>query len=467
MPSHAASWVMLALLALCPRVQSQDQDIYTLADCLNIALKKNPSLELARLSAERAQGSIIEAKAVLYPQLKVGATAGMENNDVLGQKNPSENELREDWRGEVRVTWNIISGGENSGNIGRAKTELSKELLLYEKVLNNLVHEVKTHFYEAMLYSGQVETQRQIIDLLEKEVVRQERLFEAGRSTKFNIVRTQVRLANESPRFLQAEKNLQESAIRLVRAMGLTWDMESGAAPLQLSGELSCPELDLKLTEAVKIALRQRPDTREHDYSIQIAEFEARVARSSNIPKIDLFAQGIARRDDGSGSSFIDYSTEAAFGFLGRWDIFDGFAGKGRAKQADARRQQAEIRRDDAGRLIALEVTQAFTSLAQSRKILDSQAQNVKRAEQSIDMARSSVDAGFGSQFDILQATVDYNQALNIELEAKFNYHRSLADLEKALFTQSNPLTPGDVNYEPTLTGGSSFRSPENFDVRR
>lgn len=444
-------------------VKAESAPVFTLVDCINTALRKNPSLEIARIGAERAEGSIIEAKAVLYPQLRVGANVGMENVDFLGQKNPSQNEWREDWRGEVRVTWNLISGGENSGRIGRAKAERSRELIQYEIVLNNVLHEVKTEFFRALLYSGLMDTQVQIIDLLEKEVHRQERLFEVGKSTKFNIVRTQVRLANERPSLLQAERQLNEAAVRLVRAMGENWDIEAEASPLQLSGELSCPPVELSLMDALRVAARQRPDARDLDLQAQIAAYEARVARSSNIPKVDLFAQGVGRRDDGTGSNFFDYSTELAFGFLGRWDIFDGFAGKGRAKQADAQRRQAEIRRDDAGRLIGLEITEAFNALAMAKKILASQAENVKRAEQSVELARSSVDAGFGSQFDILQATVDLNLARNIELQAKFDYHKSIADMEKAMFAQTATLAPGDVNYE---TEQAAFRPASPVGVR-
>ncbi len=447
-------------------LSAQEQKVYTLIDCINIGLNKNPVLEMARIGAERAEGSIIEAKAVLYPQLQVGGNVGMENNDVLGQKNPSENELREDWRAEVRVTWSIISGGENSGRIGRAKLEKSRELLEYERVLNTVVHEIKTNFYRTLLYSGQVDVQTQIIDLLEKEVTRQKRLFEVGKTTKFNIVRTQVRLANERPSLLEAEKNLTNAAILLVREMGMNWDVRNEMSPLQLSGELSCPEVELSLSEALRVALRQRPDARNLDFEAQIAAYDARIARSSNIPKIDLFAQGIARRDNGSGSNALDYSTEAAFGFLGRWDIFDGFAGKGQAIQADARRKRAEIARDDVGRRIALEVTQSFNSLVKSKEILGSQLENIERAQESLDLARSSVDAGYGSQFDILQATVDYNQSLNIELEAKYEYHQALADLEKALFAQTATLTPDDVNYE-TESETAAFQAVQPVGVRR
>ncbi|MEM6886423.1 MAG: TolC family protein, partial [Verrucomicrobiota bacterium] len=209
-----------------------------------------------------------------------------------------------------------------------------------------------------------------------------------------------------------------------------------------------------------QVDLRNIRTARVFDFEAQIAAYEARIARSSNIPKIDLFAQGIARRDDGSGSSFDDYSTEAAFGFLGRWDIFDGFAGKGRAIQADATRKRAEIQRDDVGRRIALEVTESFNSLVKSKEILGSQLENIERAQESLNLARSSVDAGYGSQFDILQATVDYNQSLNIELEAKYDYHQALADLEKALFAQTSTLTPDDVNYE-TEASASVYQAVE------
>lgn len=419
--------------------------MYRLIDCINTALEKNPEIAIAKQELEAEKGVLISTRAVLYPVVNSSLRVNMENEDLFEDKVLTTGQdrvrFREDWTLQAGVEYTIFSGGENSNSIAMA--ELSKDVayLKMQEKIHEVLFLLKSAFYEVLLFREEAQTQRVIIKLLEKERQRQQGLFEAGRTTKFNIIRTEVRLANERPTLIEAETRLKIAAIDLAEQMGLRWENGREELPMDIVGDLSCPKLAMTLDELIEKAQSRRPDYLRLDKLAKIEAHRAEVARSSNIPKLKAFATNRTERDRsgediGVNKNFFDNKTEFTAGLLGIWNIFDGFAGKGRAMEAEAKRLRFEIERDDSTRRIEFDVRRAYLRLKQAEKSLDTQMGNVEKALQSIELAKSSVEAGYGSQFDILQATVDYNTSRTIEMRSRFNYHLSLAELEKATFTR-------------------------------
>lgn len=418
--------------------------VYSLADCINLALERNPDVQAARLDIEAATGGKIAARAVLYPRLSAEGRGGMENEDVFSQRDASrfrQDRTREDWRGSVQISYSIFSGGANRSQIKSGDLEVDRRFILLEEKVNDTVREVKRAFNEVLYRVGEIETQRQIIQILTEEVDRQKKLFDAGRTNRFTVVRAEVRLANQLPLLYGAENGLLNARLELAETTGVPWAADRKEPPFEVTGMLDCPPVPLTVEQAVKTALSARPEADRIGKEIEIAELAARTARASNIPRLDAYASGTQRRDTGTGSSFFDSKSEVAFGLLGRWDIFDGFAGKGRAQQADARAAQLRIERGDSLRRIELEVRRAMAALRNAENTLAAQGENVDRAAEALKLSRSSVEAGYASQFEVLQATLDLNTAQNIELRARLDYHQGLADLERALFTRKSFLT--------------------------
>lgn len=416
-------------------------EAWTLEKCLDRALTENREIRSAQYEVERAEGVIVEAKAVWYPQVEARGTLGMENEDLFDDRGQGEDRLREDWRGDLRVTYSILSGGENSNRIEAARLSKSREFLRYQLKVNDIALRTKEEFYKILLHNREQAIQKEIIRLLSEEVDRQKSLFDAGRTTRFNILRTEVRLTNEKPVLENATLNLQQAGLRLADILEVPWKKESPAPLLRVRGSLTAPPLQIDEDRAIAMALMRRPESQILKMSIDIEKARAEVARASIIPKLDAFVQGSTRRDPSAGGGVTDGTDELAFGLLGRWEIFDGFAGKGEAMQAESRAKQFEIESNDVARRIANEVQRALNSLNQASAVLRALGDNVDKAEESLRLAYSSVEGGFGTQFDIIQATVDLNEARTSEVRARFDYCLALARLESTLFLNTGWTT--------------------------
>lgn len=413
----------------------------TLQECLERALENNPRILQAKQALERAKGVVITAKSTLYPTINLNGRLFKENEDLWGQNNDSNDSrggFNDNWVTTLAVQHSIYSGGINRHNIAIAKLQNEIEYLKLHQTINDTLFEITRAFYSVLVNQSDVKTRKENVQLLTEEVQRQKNLFEAGRATKFQILRTEVRLSNEMPGLIDAQNKVRTSTMQLVELMGASSLDTLVPEAIHVKGDLNCPYMGENLQSLIEKAIVRSPSLSEQIKRKEISRRQMLIAKASNLPRLNLFA-GVSAEHDGNDSdksSFWDADVQAAAGIQGIWNIFDGFEGKGRAMQALAQMEIDEIAAKEAIRSIDFSVRRAYLDLKQAEASVKTQQGNVKKAEESMQLSISSVEAGFGTQFDVLQASVDLTTARNVELQARAQYHLALATLDKLLYNR-------------------------------
>ena len=80
---------------------------------------------------------------------------------------------------------------------------------------------------------------------------------------------------------------------------------------------------------------------------------------------------------------------------------------------------------------------QAYSNLQQNRELIQSQEKNVEQAEEAERLAKARLDAGAGTQLDVLNAQVQLTTAQSTRLQALFGYNSSLAEFDRVTGAQS------------------------------
>ena len=138
-------------------------------------------------------------------------------------------------------------------------------------------------------------------------------------------------------------------------------------------------------------------------------------------------------------------------GINATWNIFDGFATKGRMQATRARREAAAQALAAARRSVASEVRSAFFDLQQAERVLESETQNVQTADEALDAAKGNFAAGLGTQLHILQAASDVTRTRTTRLSAIYLHNVALARLAHAC-----------ANSAEALNFGSDFKDTKN-----
>jgi outer membrane protein TolC len=121
----------------------------------------------------------------------------------------------------------------------------------------------------------------------------------------------------------------------------------------------------------------------------------------------------------------------------GSWPIWDSGAVYGQVKQQRALLSESKITYDDDVRQVELEVQQAYSNLKQNRELIQSQEKNVEQAEEAVRLAKARLDAGAGTQLDVLNAQVQLITAQSTRLQALFGYNSTLAEFDRVTGAQS------------------------------
>src|SRR6202011_246298 len=102
-----------------------------------------------------------------------------------------------------------------------------------------------------------------------------------------------------------------------------------------------------------------------------------------------------------------------------------------------------------ARRAVASEVRSAFLDLEQADNVLESETQNVQTADESLEITKTNLAAGLGTQLDILQAAADVTRTRTTRLSAIYLHNVALARLARACASTPEALDFASNRLKP------------------
>ena len=267
--------------------------------------------------------------------------------------------------------------------------------------------------------------------------------------------RAEVALANERPELFDAQTELKNSYLRLSELFGTDVPPGAQTPPFEISGELQYRPTHPDLNDCLARADANRPVIKAREKDIEIEDHQYVLDRSATRPHVRAFSgyEVYSERDPDVGPEF-NYG--GVVGINATWNIFDGFATKGRMQATRARREAAAQALAAARRSVASEVRSAFFDLQQAERVLESETQNVQTADEALDMAKGNFAAGLGTQLDVLQAASDVTRTRTTRLSAIYLHNVALARLAHACASSAEAL-----NF------GSDFKDAKNENRNR
>jgi len=165
-----------------------------------------------------------------------------------------------------------------------------------------------------------------------------------------------------------------------------------------------------------------------------------------------------------TNSSWHDISKGWIAQVQGSVPIWDSGEIWGRVKQQRALLSETKITYDDDVRQVELEVQQSYSNLQQNRELIQSQEKNVEQADEALRLAKARLDAGAGTQLDVLNAQVQLLTAQSTRLQALFGYNSALAEFDRVTGAQST-YTESFANLAPRATRTKTYYTGSGVDA--
>jgi outer membrane protein len=420
---------------------------FTLNEAILTALQQNPTILIARQEIERTKGLFIQVRAAALPQII--ATAQFQDLDPhLQHVNPgrqtnlapevsvSEFGAERTYSLEIAANQVIFSGGRVPGQISSASFQRDSSYYSFRNTIDQVVATVRQQFYLVLLDRALIGVQEESVRLLQSQLQDQQNRFEAGTVPRFNVLQAQVALSNQIPQLITAQNNYRISQLQLAKTLGLDFDPRRGdQAPLEAVGELVYVPREMPITKAITLAKENRPFLKQQKAIVLSNNSQVGVARSGYFPQINATA-GTDFRSSPLTDNIRAARSGYIFGATGTWAIWDWGATYGQVKQARAILEESKVTLDDDVRQVELEVQQAFSNLLQGKQLIQSQEKNVEQATEALRLATARLDAGAGTQLEVLDARVQLTTAQSTQLQALYTYNAAVAEFDRATATE-------------------------------
>lgn len=467
---------------------------FTIEQAVILALQQNPTVRNALEEIRRTKGVVIEIRAQALPQIGPSFTWGwtdpnLNNNNFStfsGVPTPPPTppptptppvsptpmghggikNLRSDIAYNIKVTGSqLVFNYSTFRAIRGTFFQRDSAYFALRNTVDQTIANVKTQFYQVIVNRELIVVQQESVNLLESQLKDQQNRFEAGTVPRFNVLQAQVQLYNQIPQLIAARNNYRISVLQLGKTLGIDFNPARGiAAPIRVIGELTYVPRKVDLLAAIEAAKRNRPFLKQQRANVLNQIEQVHVAIGSWLPNVNATGGG-----EWESSQFNSSFGDVAKGWLttvtGSWNIFDSGLAWGRIQQQRALLSEQEITYDDDVRQVELEVQQAASNLLQNRELIQATEKNEETAAEAVRLAKARLDAGAGTQLDVLNAQVQLTTAQSTRLQALFGYISSLAEFDRATGAQSTYNEQFD-GIAPHATKRNTYYTGSDVDAR-
>jgi len=442
-------------LALAPGAQKMN-----IADAIGTAVSKNPEILTAIQQIRLTKGQLVQVRAALLPQVQAGTTYQIQSEQLANPNRRAEFGFvnnNEALNVTIQVNQSIWSGWKNQADFSAARLANDSAYYSLRQTIDKVVADTKKLFYDIIFNRALIRVREESVAVLQSQLQDQQSRFEAGTVPRFNVLQAEVALANAIPPVIQARNALRISQFALVKQLGLNYPENPSQVPIDVIGQLDYDPIDINLGGSVFTALARNPSLKVQRQNILIGAEKLKSAMSGFQPTLNATA-GWQTFNVPTASMLDDTVNGWFFGVTGNWNIFDGLATVGATQAARASLEQSRINYDNSARGVELEVQRAVSNLIEAQEIIDSQRANVTQATEALRLSRERLDAGAGTQLDVLNAQQSLLEAQTTELEGRYRYITALAEYNRVL---SLDTVYADTYDDPMLTARDRKRNDQ------
>lgn len=409
-------FMFLTSQAFCAQQESYHK--LSLEQAIDIALEKNRDIINADKETNKADYQIIEAASAALPQ--ISGLWDYEKNlrpQIFVISFPdSEGVMRKNLL-KVGTDHRMYLGASLTQPIyvgGKVGTAL-KAAKIYKNVSNENLSTVKqnvvagvVHSFNGVLLSREInKIAFESLSQAENHLKNVRNLYNVGKATEYDLLRSRVNVANLKPNVIDAENNVQISLLRLKEIMGLDPD-----TPLDIIGSFSEPDTTLFAYANKKVAFSNRPDLKASKFTMELQDKVVSIVKGDFLPTLTF---GTTFAYTGNFDVFKydvqDWSPFWLANLTLSFPIFSGFKNYSKYKQAKVDYFKAKTDYRKLRDAAVIEVNEAVMNLRKTIEQIESQRLNVEEAERAVRLAESLYANGRVTQLEVLDAQLAFEVA--------------------------------------------------------
>ncbi|MBW4502001.1 MAG: TolC family protein [Scytonema hyalinum WJT4-NPBG1] len=423
-------------------VKIQGTQPITLRQALELARRNNTELQAVLFQVERSRAALRQVQAGMYPTISLSAdlsraqsTANQlsteQQDEQAGLSSTQffrfgQDELTTTFNSSVQLIYGLYNYGPGESSRKAAEEQVRIDELEVERLSEEISLNVTLDYYNLQQADENVRIAQSAVDNAQASLRDAQALERSGVSTRFDVLRSQVNLANVQQDLTNALSEQRIARSQLGTRLNLLQSIAvSTADPVKLAGLWN-----ETLEQTIVLAFQNRPELQQRLAERTIAQKRERVALSRLKPQVNLAASYNLEDvfDDG-----VSVNNRYSLGVQARQRLFDGGSARAQAAQQSVQIKIAETQFASQRNNIRFEVEQAYSQLQSNLENVQTANAAVDQAREALRLGRLRFQAGVGTQTEVINAENDLTRTEGNRVQAILDYNRALARLQRAI----------------------------------
>ena len=403
----------------------------TLDRAVGLALKQNPTAQIAVLQAAQAVQDKNIARAALLPQASFGVNDSVRRinlQEELGSSLPFPGvpghvgPINTFSTGPSFGTpvfdltlWNRFKSAREGANASRSNSLSTREQVILLVV---------SQYIGTLRAMATVEAAQSRVELAQALYDQAADLQKEGVGTGIDTLRANVELQNEKQSLLVAQTDRDASLFGLSRLLNLDPRQE-----IQLADSLSFfdtpqPDVDASIDQA----LGTRPEWHALQEQTKAAEYDKKASQALRLPSVRVdgnWAYEGTRLNNG----IPVYNYQASLDV----PIFTGGRTHAEIVKSDLQLKVLDEQRADLRNQIALDVKTSLLNLKSARNQVEVANLGIQLSKEEVDQARDRFKAGVANNIEVIQAQDALARANDNQIAALYRFNQARADYAKSV----------------------------------
>src|SRR6266581_1450671 len=412
-----------AFLALPAVAWAQERK--TLAECIEIGLRQQPTLRAAAATVAAGRERVWQAAAAYLPQVSASYLASRRHassSSLIGSGGLEKKaKTFPFYTTGATLSQVLFDFGQNLELIHAAQASAEALAADEQTQHDTVVFNVQQAYFALLAAYRLRDVAEETVAQNQKHLDLAQGRHDVGMAPRFDVTTVQVQLAQAELNQLSARNAVSLGRETLRNTLGLM-----GPLDFDIVDSLEQPRTEVSDEEALDLAYANRPELRS-----LAAQERADIERIKAIEKDYLPRLSLESNVTWNGSSY-PLQEKWEFGGLVSLSVFNGGLTRGQVGEANANLENLRAAEDATRNNVSLEVRQALLNLRQQAESIGVADKGLQQGRENLSLAEGRYKTGVGNIIELTDAQVALVSAEASRVQALVGYRTALATLERS-----------------------------------
>lgn len=408
---------------------------WTLQRCISYATEHSLDLQKKRLSELDAKEVLAQSKASLLPTLSASTNQGVTNRpwasstnnvfaDGAGNMTMSSSSMSTTYNGNYGLTlgYTLWNGGRRSRTIEQNELSLEKARLSTEEQLNLLKQQIVQNYVQTLYAKEAITVNEGTLAVAKAQRDRAAEMVRIGSLSKADLSQLEAQVAQDEYNVVNAQTSMARYLLNLKQLLELPSDEPFDVANITISDDKALAAIP-SASDIYTAAMEIRPELREAKLSVDIAEKQIAIAKTGNLPTVNLSAGVSTTNHSGSDNKVWDqwkknWSNSA--GVTVSVPILSQRQNRTAVERAKLQRQTAELEVQNQQKLLRNTIDGYYLDATSAQAQLRSALVNVVSMQTSFDLLSEQFNLGLKNLVELMDGKNNLLRAQQTKLQAKY-----------------------------------------------